>query len=217
MLRRILVLWAFVLFVIPVQSESATLLSDLITQLRGRAGVSADTGVAFTNTDAMHWLNQSQNKIVKIGDYIPKHTDIEWLESDSLGYVLPSDFRVVDQAMIRSGRVWRPVLENPGFAVDIVKPQFCVKWQDADTALFYSRYIYMDTQLVRLFYRGTATQFTALADVVEVQVDRHVFIIEEAYAMYLESERLFQEAQLIIALSRQDMGLVSQREGDQQR
>ncbi len=216
MLHRILVFLTFVLM-IPVQSESATLLSDLIEQLRGRAGVSADTTAAFTNTDAMHWLNQAQNKIVKIGDYIPKHTDIVWLESDSLGYVLPSDFRVVDQAVIRSGLVWRLVLENPGFAHDTTAPQFFVKRQNADTALIYSKNIYMESQLVRLFYRGTASQFTALTDTVEVQVDRHVFIIEEAYAMYLQSERLFQEAQVNIALSRQDMGLVSQREGDQQR
>lgn len=205
------------LLLTAVQSKSATLLSDLIEQLRGRAGVSSDTTVSFTNTDAMHWLNQSQNKIVKIGDYIPKHTDIEWLESDSLGYVLPSDFRVVDQAMIRSGNTWRPVLENPGFAVDKVTPQFFVKRKNADTAVFYTRYIYLDTSLVRLFYRGTASQFTALTDTAEVQVDRHVFIIEEAYSMYLQSERGFQEAQALVAQNRQDMGIVSQREGDQQR
>lgn len=208
MLRFILVMLSLVLMV-AAQSDSATL-SDLIELLRGRAGVSSDTTVAFTNTDAMGWINQSQNKIVKLGGYIPKQTDITWLESDSLGYVLPSDFRVVDQVVMRSGESWQPVFQNPGFVYDSVVAQFFIKWKNADTAIIYGKHIYPDSQMVRLFYRGAATQFTALTDTAEVKTDRHVHIIEEAYAMYLQSERLFQEAQLIIMLNRQDMGLMQE-------
>lgn len=210
-MRRLLFGLVVLLQLVAIQAHPTTL-SALILRLRDRAGVSSDTLRAFTNLEAMNWVNDAQGVIIKLGNYLPKQVDISYDEADSLGYLLPTDYRINDRCVLRYGLVWEAVVENPGFAADTDQAAFFVKRKNKDTTLFYIKNVTIPNQTIRLFYRGVATPFTAVTDTVGYQSDRESFVITEAYTYYLESERFFQEAQAVRQQLRQDMGVMRQED-----
>jgi len=208
---RLIFILVFGLMISPY-CMSATL-SSLITDLRYRADETDTATSNFSDAQAKNWLNDAQERIVSLGGFIQKQVDISYALGDSLGYVLPSDFRYDAGAMYRSGRQWETMVENPNFAVDTDVYQYFIKWKNSDTALLYIKGELWIGNTIRVFYLGVATEMTSDTTECEAQDDMEPFIVEEAFSYYLESMRMFQPADQIQRKVRTDMGLTKQVKG----
>lgn len=194
-------------------ASSATL-SELITDLRYRVDESDTSTSNFSDSVGKLWLNDAQDRIVALGGFIKKQTDITYSKDDTLGHVLPSDFRYVDQVIYLDGRQWETVINNPGFFHDTSTNQFTIKWQNADTARIYFKGTnFWEDKRVRLFYLGVADGMTADSTECEAQDDVEGFIVEEAFVYYLQSLKMYQAAQVVRQNIREDMGLIKQVKG----
>jgi hypothetical protein len=185
--------------------------TELIERLRSRTGEPDSLTSNYTQAEALQWINDGQAKINLLGGYTHKSTDITYAQSDSLGAVLPSDFRYQDGCMLRMGRVWEPMYLNPKFETDDSKIHYFIEWQNEDTARIYFRNIERNGLRIRLFYLATVAEL-GRTDTCQVWEDHQGFIIEEAYSYYLESLRMFEPAMVLRQQTRQDMGILQKVE-----
>lgn len=201
-------LFAFLLLFGLAGADTGT---ELIDRLRSRTGEPDSLTSNYTQTEALQWINDAQARVNLLGGYTHKSTDITYAQSDSLGSVLPSDFRYQDGCMLLMGRVWEPMYWNPKFETDDSRLHYFIEWQNEDTARAYFRNIERNGLRIRLFYLGSVAEL-GRADTCEVKGDHQPFIIEEAYAIYLKSLRMFQAATVIRQQVRQDMGILQRVE-----
>ena len=120
-----------VLLLVASASYSATL-SDLKHKLRVRTSELTDSTSFFTDTMATIWLNMAQERIVRLGGYIPKYTDINY-SWDSNTYNLPSGFIRATSGNIKTRGQWFPAYMVNNI-VDSPYIQMKVVWKDEDSA-----------------------------------------------------------------------------------
>jgi hypothetical protein len=205
-LRKYLVTIAVLLLASVIHGAT---LATMIAEFRQRTGEKDTLTSFYTNADATTWINHAQDKLVRIGGYIPMQVDIRY-SKDSMAYKLPVTFKQLKGAIRRSSGVWSHLIYNPGFRVDSTVANYFVEWKNTDTALLYlggKTWVTPDT--IRIFYNGSVARMTALTDECKVSSDLQVLILEEAISMYEEAKRSYQAMALIRGQVRQDMGLVT--------
>ena len=200
--------WCILLLGLLLHSgvNSATL-QNLINDLRALAAEKDTLLSLFSDADASKWLNMAQDKIVRLGGYLPKSTEIIY-SSTSQSMALPTDYRSMHQngALVRKAKQWNMMLENPGFIVDTGVANFFVGWHHEDTARFFSKGIVLitgDTMLV--VYYAFATDRLATDSVCHVPQDMHVDIVEEAMGYVEQARKRYDIQQIIKAQVRADM------------
>ena len=201
-------LLAFLLLFAVAGADTGT---ELIERLRSRTGEPDSLTSNYTQDEALQWINDGQAKINLLGGYTHKSTDITYAKSDSLGSVLPSDFRYQDGCMLLLGRLWESIWWNPKNIVDTSIYTYFIEWQNEDTARAYFRNIERNGLRIRLFYLASVAEL-GRTDTCEIKEDHQGFIIEEAYSYYLESLRMFGEAAGLRQQVRQDMGILQRVE-----
>lgn len=198
----------FVLLLLAGSVQPATLAS-LIAELRQRTGEKDTVNSFYTNADAKTYLNEAQDKLVRLGGYIPKHVDILY-NFDSVTYRLPASFKALNGAIRRTKGQWARLLYNDNFKKDTSANHYFIQFKAVDTALLYLGGSYWnDGDTARIFYQGTATPMTTDTSTCLVSRDLQVFIIEEAVSMYEQAKRSFQSMALVRGQVRQDMGFQS--------
>lgn len=203
-----------ILFIVWVSPAYSATLAELIADCRAISGETDTAAGINTDADWTKFINLAQDKIVRLGGFIPKHSEGTVANSDSLGIVMPSDFRFINRKnngliYFASGQ-WHRGLENPGFLVDTNVFNYFIGWKTADTAMMYAKRGSGNTHTYRLFYFGTAADLDTLTDTCEVKEDEHVFIVEEAVSYYLMALHAYQVAAGVRSGVRQDMGIVKQ-------
>lgn len=187
-------------------ADSATL-QDLINDLRSLAA-EKDTALSlFSDADASKWINMAQDKIVRLGGYIPKDVDVV-VSLDSLSLALPADFRSIHQngAVLRKVGIWSRCLNNPGFMVDTNVVNYFVGWAMEDSARFYVKGgILMTNDTIRVFYYAFATDMLATDSVCHVPSDMQTDIVEEAMGYVEQARKRYDAQQIIKGQVRSDM------------
>lgn len=217
-MKRILFMVAtfLVVWFCPADSKGTTL-SSLIENLRHRLN-EVDTATSnFTDTTAIVWANDAQDKIVVLGGYLEKQIDLIYSE-DSSSYALPEDFKTLKGVMVRSldavsGIFWYSSTLNLFFVNDGSNYMHYPAWKSPDSARLYVRSPrFIDGDTIRVHYYGSATEMTAGTDTLQVPRDREVFVVEEMMAMYWAYMRNIQVYQALVGQNRQDMGINRQVE-----
>ncbi len=208
-MKRSLIL-LILLFVLITPGVYAATAADLITSLRILIGEGTDTASYITDAQALEFLNSGQDMINRIGGYLEKQTDYTIADADTFGVALPSNLRDVTGVMLWDNTQWEAVVESPDFKnKDETALQWDWKFKTADSAFFYlkgnTKFI---GQIVRITYKGDATNLDSTSVTVEMPQDLHVFIVQEAGYFYLWSIREFQAATTLRQQIRQDMGIV---------
>lgn len=202
-------IYAMICLISFCTATNAAALSDLLRDMRFMTAEQTESTSFFSDTLGQRWLNLAQSRITKLGGYIPKQIDIVYSE-DSTTYVLPSDFRKVDQdrnLMITETEI-KHLFLNPGFITDTNVAQYFISWKNEDTALLYLEATSsFDGDTARIFYLGTAAEMLYDTSTCEVPTILHDYIIQEAVSYYIFSQKRYQEAFLIQQNLRRDMGI----------
>lgn len=195
------------LIVLLHSSANSVTLQNLINDLRALAGEKDTLLSLFSDDDASKWLNMSQDKIVRLGGYLPKSTVIIYA-SDSQSLALPTDFRSMHSngALLWKAGMWSRMLNNPGLMVDTNVANFFIGWVHEDSARMFSKgTILMTGDTVRLFYFAFATDMLTTDSVCHVPADMHVDIVEEAMGYVEQSRKRYDIQQIIKGQVRSDM------------
>lgn len=109
------------LWLLPITVLAASL-GDLLIDLRYRTGETITSESSYADSVAVGWINMSQSRIVLLGGYLPKFTDLLYASEDTI--TLPTDFRSITQVKVLSNGRW--------FSDTLMK--FDVDWFDQDSA-----------------------------------------------------------------------------------
>ena len=208
MKRLIFVILLCAAFTVSVSAET---LGDLKTLLRYRLDEVDANKAFFTDSSLTHWLNMSQDAVVRLGGFIPKTTKINL---DTLRvFALPSGFRSVKQIFgWDASREPYPVLPNPGFIGEEVTMYFSVLWINPDSANLIIKVGAAEApeDTIYVEYLSTANVLSTDTSTVDVPADLIHLIIKEATGYYYEALHMRGHAQAIWQEVRIDMGLLKQ-------
>lgn len=196
-------------------SQATTLVSDLIADFRILTDEIAAQGSIVEDSEIVVFLNRAQDKIVRLGGFLPKKYDIVHA-SDSTSYQLPSDVKRVTsvemKATAEAGN-WAGFVRNEGFIIDTTVYEYYIRWDSATAARLYIKGDNMvEDDTIRVSYVGDANDLTATTDTCEVPTDLQTFIIEEAIANYYRSKKNFTAQQQTQNQTRLDIGLIGGKE-----
>lgn len=203
MFRYLLVLIVLCLTVAPEADD----LADLLWKFRQRIGEDDTAYSNITDTAAMLFLDQAQDKVVPFGGFLPKRVDVTF-SFDSLQYGLPSDFKMRQTVMVRYASQWHTAIENPGFMRDTTSFQYYIGWEHPDQAEIYlkGREFY-NGATIRVHYLAVAPNMVARTDSCYVPEALQTFIIEEAVGYFEWMKRDKEGFGLMNQAVRQDMGI----------
>ena len=199
-----------VLMIVCPPSQATTLVSDLITDFRILTDEIAAQGSIVHDSEIVVFLNRAQDKVVRLGGFLPKKHDIVH-SSDSLDYQLPSDVRYVTSVETRAtaeADKWTGFVRNEGFIIDTTAYEYYIRWDSATAQRIYVSGDLENGDTIRVSYLGDANDLTDTTDTCEVPTDLQTFIIEEAIANYYRSRQNFSAQQQTQNQTRLDMGLV---------
>ena len=211
---RRLILFVLACFFLCSATQGVTLVSDLISDFRILTDEIAAQGSIVEDSEIVVFLNRAQDKVVRLGGFLPKKHDIVH-SSDSLDYQLPFDVKYVTSVELRAtgeAGEWAGFVRNEGYIIDTTVYEYYIRW---DSATAPRVYVSGDLELgdtIRVSYLGDANDLTATTDTCEVPTDLQAFIIEEAIANYYRSKQNFSAQQQTQNQTRLDMGLVKQVE-----
>ena len=194
--------------------QGVTLASDLISDFRILTDEIVAQGSIVEDSEIVVFLNHAQDKVVRLGGFLPKKHDIVH-SSDSLDYQLPSDVRRVTSVEIRAtaeAEQWIGFVRNEGFLIDTTVYEYYIRWDSATSQRIYVSGDLESGDTIRVSYLGDANDLTATTDTCEVPTDLQTFIIEEAIANYYRSKQFFRAQQQIQNQVRTDMGIRGQVE-----
>lgn len=195
-------------------AQGRTVVSDLISDFRVLTDEIAAQGSIVHDSEIVVFLNRAQDKVVRLGGFLPKKHDIVH-SSDSLDYQLPSDVKRVTsietRATAEAGN-WIGFVRNEGFVIDTTVYQFYVRWDSVTAPRVYVSGDLETGDTIRVSYLGDAVDLTATTDSCEVPTNLQTFIIEEAIASYYRSKQNFSAQQQTQDQTRLDIGLVKQVE-----
>lgn len=216
MVRFKFIVGSIILFCVIVCSpgQAVTLVSDLIIDFRILTDEDTTKGSLVTNTEIVVFLNRGQDKIVRLGGYLKKSTDVI-CSDDSNSYGLPLTFRRLDGIAVfamNENFNWTKVFNNPFFMIDTTVYQYYISWSHPDSARIYFKGDFWEGDTIRVSYTGDASDLDTLTDTCEVPTDLQAFIIEEAIANYYRSRKNFTAQQQSQNQTRLDMGLIKQVE-----
>ncbi len=116
----------------------------------------------YSDSSAAIWLNLAQFRIVKLGGYIPKFTDIVYTE-DSNFYALPTDFRQVTGAEIMSRGIWYPVAVVDNFTADPIS-QVKISWVNEDSAIVLTNRTGFEERMLDILYSVDSVSYVIPQD-----------------------------------------------------
>lgn len=207
-----LILLMLICFVLSA-SISAETLDDLKTRFRYRMDEVDSTKAFFTDSSLSHWLNMSQEAVVRLGGFIPK-TAKYGLGTDR-SFAMPAGFRAIKKVFAISSDDSEgpyPILRNPGFLTDVIAMQYSLIWINQDSANLILKIgaVEIPEDTIYVEYLSTANVLTTDTSTVEVPADLIHLIIKEATGYYYEALHMRAHAQAIWQEVRMDMGLLQQ-------
>lgn len=216
MLRlKIIVGVILVWMIVSSPGQATTLVSDLISDFRILTDEIAAQGSIVEDSEIVVFLNRAQDKIVRLGGFLPKKYDIVHA-AGSTSYQLPSDVKrviSVEAKAVAEGSNWAGFIRNEGFIIDTTVYEYYIRWDSATTPRLYIKGDAINSgDTLRVSYVGDANDLTATTDTCEVPTDLQTFIIEEAIANYYRSRQNFTAQQQTQNQTRLDMGLIKQVE-----
>ena len=198
-------------------SISAATLGDLKTLLRYRLDEVDASKAFFTDSSLTHWLNMSQESVVRLGGFIPKTAKFGLDTNRS--FAMPAGFRGIKKvfAIAPEDEGPYPVLRNPGFLTDVIAMQYSLIWINPDSANLILKMGAAENieDTIYVEYLSTANVLTSDTSTVDVPADLNHLIIKEATGYYYEALHMRGHAQAIWQEVRADMGLLQQRTGSQ--
>ena len=207
---RVIVI-ALLISMLTMPIAYAETLSGLLERLQWRIG-EPDTAQAFLPDTALQlFLNDAQNKVVRLNGYLPKQVDITF-DFDSMKYALPSDFKLVEGVLARmDDNRWYKVSVNPYFMIEGDSLQYFIGWKTPDSAeLYFKGKDFYNGMVIRVFYRARAPSMDSLPDSCYVPTDLHGEIIEEAASYYEHANHNYGAFQLLNQGVRMDLGILKQ-------
>lgn len=197
------------------RAQGRTVVSDLIADFRILTDEIAAQGSIVDDSEIVVFLNRAQDKIVRLGGFLPKKYDIVH-DEDSTSYQLPSDVKRVTNVEVKAGAEadnWAGLIRNEGFIIDTNVYEYFIRWDSVTAPRLYIKSDAIgDNDTLRVSYVGDAIDLTATTDSCEVPTDLQAFIIEEAIANYYRSRQNFTAQQQTQNQTRLDMGLLKQVE-----
>lgn len=210
----IILLWVICLFACP-HAQAVTLASDLIADFRILTDEIAAQGSIVEDSEIVVFLNRAQDKIVRLGGFLPKKYDIVH-QSGSTSYQLPAGVKWVTSVEVKATAErsnWIGAILNEGFIIDTIVYQYYARWDSVGYMRMYIKsQAFVKDDTIRVSYQGDANDLTATTDTCEVETDLQTFIIEEAIANYYRSRQNFTAQQQTQNQTRLDIGLVKRVE-----
>lgn len=215
MKRLIFVILVCAIFALSVSAET---LGDLKTRLRYRLDEVDVSKAFFADSSLTHWLNMSQEGVVRLGGFIPKTAKFA-IGTDRV-FAMPTSFRGISEIFVVSSDDSQPpypIAENPGFLLETIGMQYSVIWINPDSANLILKMGALENpeDTIYVEYLSTANVLTSDASTVDVPADLIHLIIKEATGYYYEALHMRGHAQAIWQEVRMDMGLLQQRTGSQ--
>jgi|GEM_PF-6054555 len=214
MKRLIFVVLVCVMFAPSILSET---LGDLKTRFRYRVDEVNASKSFFTDSSLTHWLNMSQEAVVRLGGFIPKTAKFG-LETNR-SFAMPAGFRGIMQVFGVSSdyKDPYPILRNPGFVSDVIAMQYSIIWinQDSANLILKMGVVENPEDTIYVEYMSTANVLTGDTSTVDVPADMIHLVIKESTGYYYEALHMRAHAQAIWQEVRTDMGLL-QRGASQQ-
>lgn len=213
-LTALLLIFLALLFLILVSPSRGATAADMIADFRILTDEDTTQGSLVADTEILVFLDNAQDKIVRIGGYLKKSTDVIHSE-DSNSYGLPLAFRRLDGIAVHAtneGFKWTKVFNNPFFMIDTTVYQYYIGWSHPDSARIYFKGAFWKGDTIRVSYIGDAADLDSLTAVCEVPTDLQTFIIEEAIANYERAKRNHQVQRQTQIQVRMDMGILKQVE-----
>lgn len=215
MKRLILIILVCAIFALSVSAET---LGDLKIRLRYRLDEVDVSKAFFTDSSLTHWLNMSQEGVVRLGGFIPKTAKFA-IGTDRV-FAMPTSFRGISEIFAVSSEGSQPpypIAENPGFLLETIAMQYSVIWINPDSANLILKMgaIEAPEDTIYVEYMSTANVLTSDTSTVDVPADLIHLIIKEATGYYYEALHMRAHAQAIWQEVRMDMGLL-QRGAPQQ-
>ena len=193
-------------------SVSAETLGGLKTLFRYRVDEVDATKAFFTDSSLTHWLNMSQEAVVRLGGFIPKTTKI-CLDTLTV-FALPSGFKSVKQIFGMRPDIYEPypIFPNPGFVSEKIAAGYSVIWITPDSANLIVKRGAADDPLDTLYveYLSLPNVLSTDTSTVDVPADLIHLVIKEATGYYYEALHFRAHAQAIWQEVRMDMGLLQQ-------
>ncbi len=209
MKKLIFIILASVMFMPTISAET---LGDLKTRLRYRLDEVDATKAFFTDSSLSHWLNMSQESVVRLGGFIPKTAKFG-LDTNR-AFAMPSGFRAIKKVfgIPPEDEGPYPVLRNPGFLTDVIAMQYSLIWINQDSANLILKMGAAENleDTIYVEYLSTANVLTTDTSTVDVPADLIHLIIKEATGYYYEALHMRGHAQAIWQEVRMDMGLLKQ-------
>lgn len=198
-------------------SISGETLGGLKTLLRYRLDEVDATKSFFTDSGLTHWLNMSQESVVRLGGFIPKTAKFGLDTNRS--FAMPAGFRGINKVFgINSDyKDPYPILRDPGFLNDVIAMRYSLIWINQDSANLILKMGATENpdDTIYVEYMSTANVLTSDTSTVDVPADLIHLIIKEATGYYYEALHMRAHAQAIWQEVRTDMGLL-QRGATQQ-
>jgi len=213
-LTALLLIFLALLFLILVSPSQGKTAAEMIADFRILTDEDTTRGSLVTDSEVLVYLDNAQDKIVRIGGYLKKSTDVI-CSNDSNSYGLPLAFRRLDGIVVfamNEGFKWTKVFNNPFFMVDTTVYQYYISWSHPDSAKIYFKGDFWEGDTIRVSYTGDAADLDTLTDTCEVPTDLQTFIIEEAIANYERAKRNHQVQWQTQTQVRRDMGILKQVE-----
>lgn len=190
---------------------SAETLGSLKTLFRYRVDEVDATKAFFTDSSLTHWINLSQEAVVRLGKFVPKTA--KFTVGEDRVFVMPGTFRGISKVFgMNSDWVPYPILNNPDFRVEITETFYSIVWINPDSAnLILKVGTVEDTEdTLYVEYLSTANVLTLDTSTVDVPADLIHLVIKEATGYYYEALHMRAQAQAIWQEVRADMGLLQQ-------
>jgi len=162
---------------------SAETLGDLKTRFRYRVDEVDATKAFFTDSSLTHWLNMSQEAVVRLGGFIPK-TAKYGLELNR-AFAMPAGFRAIKKVFAISSDDAQgpyPILRNPGFVTDVIAMQYSLIWINQDSANLVLKMGAAENldDTIYVEYLSTANVLNYDTSTVDVPADLIHLVIKEA-------------------------------------